>query len=203
MPDRSVDFLLIGGGIAAANCAARLRDEGADGSILLVGREPDPPYDRPPLSKGYLQGEAGKQDALFEPEDWWGEHEIELATRTSVMKLDLEQRVAKLSTKEEVGFEKALMATGANVQRLKVDGSDLDGIHYLRAFANADAIRADAAEAERAAAAYDGGVRTYQTVSAGRFGQIYDKLQPHTARIWHDAARDACEGKLRADWRCT
>lgn len=149
MPDRSVDHLLIGGGVAAANCAARLREEGADGSILLVGREPDPPYDRPPLSKGYLQGEEGKEDALFQPEGWWSEHDVELAARTSVMKLDTEQRVAKLSTKEEVGFDKALIATGANVRRLQVDGSDLDGIHYLRTFANADAIRSEAADAER------------------------------------------------------
>ena len=65
------------------------------------------------------------------------------------MKLDPDERVATLSTKEEVRFDKALLATGANVRRLRVDGGDLDGIHYLRAFANSDAIRADAAEAER------------------------------------------------------
>jgi 3-phenylpropionate/trans-cinnamate dioxygenase ferredoxin reductase component len=147
--DRTVDYLLIGGGIAAGSCARTLREEGADGSIMLVGREPDPPYDRPPLSKSYLKGESGKDDALLEPREWYEQNGVELLTRTSVMKLDAGQGVAKLSTKEEVGFGKALIATGANVRRLRVDGCDLDGIHYLRAFGNSDAIRADAEEAGR------------------------------------------------------
>ena len=147
MARRSVDYLLVGGGIAAANCARWLREEGADGSILLVGREPDPPYNRPPLSKKYLTGETGRGDALFRPDEWWDEQGIELLTRTSVMKLDSGERVATLSNKEEVTFENALVATGANVRRLRVEGSDLEGIHYLRAFANADAIRRDVSEA--------------------------------------------------------
>ena len=64
MADRRVDHLLIGGGLAAANCARWLREEGADGSILLVGREPDPPYNRPPCSKEFLQGKEGREDEL-------------------------------------------------------------------------------------------------------------------------------------------
>jgi 3-phenylpropionate/trans-cinnamate dioxygenase ferredoxin reductase subunit len=146
---RSVDYLLIGGGLASANCARWLREEGADGSILLVGRESDPPYNRPPLSKGYLQRKESREDVLFRPDEWWGEQDIELMTRTSVMKLDTGERVATLSTKDEVEFGKALLATGANVRRLRVDGCDLDGIHYLRAFGNSDAIRADAEQSER------------------------------------------------------
>jgi len=143
--DRDVDFLLIGGGIASGNCSRWLRDGGADGSILLVGREPDLPYDRPPLSKGYLQGKESREDALFHTAEWYEERQIEALTRTSVMKLDLEARTVKLSNREEVGFGQALLGTGANVRRLNVPGAELEGIHYLRAFANADAIRADAA----------------------------------------------------------
>ncbi len=145
MADRDVDFLLIGGGLAAGNCARWLRRSGADGSILLVGREPDLPYDRPPLSKSYLQGKDSREDALFQTADWYAEQQIEVLTRTSAMKLDLSERTVKLSNKEEVGFGKALVATGANVRRLNVDGSELEGIHYLRTFGNSDAIRADAA----------------------------------------------------------
>jgi 3-phenylpropionate/trans-cinnamate dioxygenase ferredoxin reductase component len=144
MPDRSVDFLLIGGGIACVRCAETLRREGADGSILVVGREADPPYDRPPLSKEYLAGKTSREDADLLDRGWWEENGVELLTRTSVMKLDAGERVAKLSTKEEVGFDKALVATGAMVRRLKADGGQLGGIHYLRAFGNADAIREDA-----------------------------------------------------------
>jgi 3-phenylpropionate/trans-cinnamate dioxygenase ferredoxin reductase component len=146
---RRVDHLLIGGGLAAANCARWLREEGAEGSVLLVGREPDPPYNRPPLSKGYLQRKEPRDDVLFRPGSWWDEQRIELMIRTSVMKLDADERVATLSTKEEIEFGTALVATGANVVRLRAEGSELEGIHYLRAFGNSDAIRADAEQASR------------------------------------------------------
>jgi 3-phenylpropionate/trans-cinnamate dioxygenase ferredoxin reductase component len=143
--DRDVEYLLIGGGLASGNCAAQLRKAGADGSILLVGREPDLPYDRPPLSKGYLQGRESRQDALMNDAGFYEEQNIEVLTRTSVMKLDVQARTVKLSNKQEIGFGQALLATGANVRRLNVDGAELEGIHYLRTFGNSDAIREDAA----------------------------------------------------------
>jgi 3-phenylpropionate/trans-cinnamate dioxygenase ferredoxin reductase subunit len=146
---RKVDHLLIGGGLAAGNCARWLREEGGEGSILLVGRESDPPYNRPPLTKGYLQGKESREEVLFRPDEWWQEQNIELGLRTSVMKLDAEQRVARLSTKEEIEFGNALLATGANVRRLRVPGCELDGIHYIRAFGNSEALRAEAERAER------------------------------------------------------
>jgi 3-phenylpropionate/trans-cinnamate dioxygenase ferredoxin reductase subunit len=145
MADRNVEYLLIGGGLAAANCARWLRRSGADGAILLVGREPELPYDRPPLSKGYLRGTEARDDALFQPADWYAEQRIEVLTRISAMKLDLAQRTVKLSNKEEIGFGQALVATGANVRRLNVPGAELEGIHFLRTFGNSDAIRQDAA----------------------------------------------------------
>jgi 3-phenylpropionate/trans-cinnamate dioxygenase ferredoxin reductase component len=145
---RKVDYLLIGGGLASANCARWLREQGADGEIVLVGREPDPPYNRPECSKGYLQGKEERQEAYFRPDEWWGQQNVELLTRTSVTALDLGARVAKLSNKQEIEFDKALIATGANVRRLNVDGSQLEQIHYLRTLGNADAIRADVMEAE-------------------------------------------------------
>ena len=149
MASRKVDYLLIGGGLASANCARWLREEGAEGSVLVVGREFDPPYNRPNCSKGYLRGEEERSEAFFRPREWWGEQGIELLTRTSVAALDLGARTAKLSTKEELEFGQALLATGANVRRLNVPGCELEGIHYLRTLGNADAIRTDAAEAEQ------------------------------------------------------
>ncbi|MGK2936904.1 MAG: NAD(P)/FAD-dependent oxidoreductase [Solirubrobacteraceae bacterium] len=147
MADRDVDVLLIGGGAASASCAETLREGGFSGSILLVGREPDPPYERPPGSKDYLAGTSAKEDAYLHPLEWYADQDIELLTRTSVMKLDTEAKEATLSTKLTVSFDHALIASGANVRRLPVDGSDLEGIHYLRALRNADAIRDDTAEA--------------------------------------------------------
>jgi 3-phenylpropionate/trans-cinnamate dioxygenase ferredoxin reductase subunit len=148
VPARSVDYLLIGGGLAAGNCSRWLREEGADGSILLVGREPDPPYNRPELSKKYMTGKEGREDVFFRPDEWWGEQSIELMTRTSVTALDANERVATLQSGDEVRFGQALLATGSNVRRLRVDGGQLDGIHYLRTFGNADTIRAEAENAE-------------------------------------------------------
>lgn len=148
MPDRHVDFLLIGGGIASAHCAAGLRERGAEGSILLVGREPEPPYERPPVTKEYLRGEAERGDAYVKPPSWYEENAVELLTGRNVMSLDPEARTAKLQGGEEVSFGKALIGTGAIVNILRVEGAENEGIHYLRAFGNADAIRADAEAAE-------------------------------------------------------
>ena len=145
MADRAVEYLLIGGGLASGNCARWLREEGADGSILLVGREPDLPYNRPDCSKGYLRGQKPREDVLFRPADWYGEQDVEALTKVSVTGLDLDGRTAKLSNGDQVTFEKALVATGANVRRLNVPGCELAGIHYLRTFGNSDTIREDAA----------------------------------------------------------
>src|SRR6187200_1835954 len=149
MADRTVDILLVGGGIASATAAHTLREQGFAGSILLAGREPHPPYHRPPASKEYLRGEHGPEGAHVHDADWWEPNDVELLTRTSVLALDPAGRTAKLSTKEEIGFGHALVATGAMVRRLAVDGSQLEGVHYLRALGNADTIREDVRGAER------------------------------------------------------
>ena len=145
MADRHVAYALIGGGLAAGNCARWLRESGADGPILLVGREPDLPYNRPPCSKGYLQGHESREDTLFRPADWYGEQQVEALTRTSVKSLDIAEKIIELSDGQSVSFDQGLVATGANVRRLSVTGAELDGIHYLRTLGNTDTIRADAA----------------------------------------------------------
>jgi 3-phenylpropionate/trans-cinnamate dioxygenase ferredoxin reductase subunit len=144
MADRTVDHLLIGGGIAAATCAQTLRENGAEGSILLVARELDPPYHRPPITKGYLGGTETKDDGLIELPD-----DVEVLTRTSVMALDPAAKTATLSNKDVITYRNALLATGAMVRRLQVDGVHLDGIHYLRAHGNADSLIEDAEEVTR------------------------------------------------------
>ncbi len=150
MSDRDVDILLIGGGIASAAAAAELRAGGFDGSIVLVTREQDPPYHRPPITKGYLQGRDERVSTLVHPESWYADNDVELLTRTPVMGLDTEARTAKLG-REVVGFGQALVATGAMVRRLRAEGAQREGIHYLRALGNADALREDVAKAERVA----------------------------------------------------
>jgi len=138
------DVLIVGAGAAGSACAEALAEAGFEGSVVLAGRDVDPPYDRPMCSKDYLRGEVGREDAYL---DLPGS--LDLRIRTSVMKLDPGARTAKLSTGDELSFGQAVLATGANVRRLRVDGSDLQGIHYLRTLGNADAIRAEAQDAER------------------------------------------------------
>ena len=145
---REVEFLIIGGGMAGAHCAAELRKQGTDGEVLLVGREPHPPYERPPLSKEYMRAEASTEDAYVHPPAWYGENGVELLTGTNVMSLDAGERVAKLQTKEEISFKQALVATGADVNILRVEGTELEGIHYLRTFKTSDEIQEDAESAE-------------------------------------------------------
>ncbi len=148
MADRTVDFLLIGGGLAAASCAAELRKRGATGSILLVGREPEPPYERPPLSKEYLRGDAERAEAYVNPPSWYEENGVELLSGRNVMSLDPAGKTVKVQGGEEVAFGRAVIATGATVNILRLEGAENEGIHYLRAFGNSDAIRAEAEAAE-------------------------------------------------------
>jgi 3-phenylpropionate/trans-cinnamate dioxygenase ferredoxin reductase subunit len=147
--DREVDFLLVGGGMAGASCASELRKRGAEGSILLVGREPEPPYERPPLSKEYLRGDASRADAYVNDPSWYEENGVELAIGRNAMSIDAEAKTAKIQGGEEVAFGQVLLATGSNVNILRIEGAENEGIHYLRAYGNADAIRADAEKAER------------------------------------------------------
>ena len=144
MPEREIEFLIIGGGDAGFSAARTLREDGADGSVLVVSRDPDPPYDRTAVSKGYLGGEKSKSEVLLGGEDWFKENDVELLVRTSAMKLDTEAHTVTLSNKDVIRYGKLLLATGSNVRRLRVEGGDLEGIHYLRALGNADHIRADA-----------------------------------------------------------
>ncbi len=149
MADREVDFLLVGGGMAGASCASELRKRGADGSILLVGREPEPPYERPPLSKEYLRGDASRADAYVNEPSWYEENSVELLTGKNVMSIDAEAKTAKIQGGEEVSFGQALLGTGAMVNILRIESAENEGIHYLRAYGNADAIREDAKEAKK------------------------------------------------------
>jgi len=138
---RRVEHLIIGAGTAGGAAARTLRDAGAE--VLLVGRELDPPYHRPPITKGLLAGIETRESAFFAGLDG-----VELLTRTNVMALDTEARVATLQSKEEIEYGNALLATGAMIRRLNVDGAQLDGIHYLRALNNAESLRRDAESVE-------------------------------------------------------
>ena len=139
MPD-SKTHLIVGAALAGAKTAEALREEGFEGRVVLIGREPELPYERPPLSKDYLRGESPVEKARVHPEGFYEDNQIELRTGTSVEAIDPAAREATLSTGERVAYDRLLLATGAEPRRLSLPGSDLAGIHYLRDLADADAL---------------------------------------------------------------
>jgi 3-phenylpropionate/trans-cinnamate dioxygenase ferredoxin reductase subunit len=141
------DFVIVGGGPAGYNAAKTLREEGAEGSILLISRDPDPPYDRTTVSKGYLRGDASHDEILLAAPEWYGEHGVELRARTSATKLDTGAKLLTLADRSQVPYGKLLLATGANVHRLRIDGAALEGLHYLRTPRTADEVRQDTRDA--------------------------------------------------------
>ena len=134
--------VVVGAGHSAGQLVARLRAEGYQGSITMVGAEPYPPYQRPPLSKNYLAGEVGVERVLLRPASFYADNEIELRLGTRARELDPERRRVVLDGGEGLAYEHLVLATGSTVRRLAVPGAGLAGIGYLREIADSDAIRA-------------------------------------------------------------
>ncbi|MFD0890816.1 FAD-dependent oxidoreductase, partial [Streptosporangium algeriense] len=126
-------YVIVGAGLAGAKAAQSLREEGFDGRITLVGAESERPYERPPLSKGYLLGKQDKDKAYVHDEAWYREHSVELVSGSQVTDLDRGSRRLELDGGGQLGYDKLLLATGASPRRLDVPGTGLEGLHYLRA----------------------------------------------------------------------
>ncbi len=134
-------FVMVGAGLAGAQAAETLREEGFDGKLVLIGAEPERPYERPPLTKDYLRSESPREKAYVHPEAFYGEQDIELITDTAVTALDPGRSRVTLDDGRELGYERLLLTTGAEPRRLPIPGAELDGIHYLRTLADCDALR--------------------------------------------------------------
>jgi 3-phenylpropionate/trans-cinnamate dioxygenase ferredoxin reductase subunit len=144
-------FVVLGGGLAGATAAATLRKEGFDGRLVLIGAEPLPPYERPPLSKGYLRGEQTAERIAVRPEKWFVEQEIETRFDETASALDLAAGTVALAESDPIRFEALLIATGSRARRPAIPGSDLPGVFDLRTVPDADEIRAAAQQGARAA----------------------------------------------------
>jgi 3-phenylpropionate/trans-cinnamate dioxygenase ferredoxin reductase component len=135
-------FAIVGASLAGAKAAQTLREEGFDGRVVLVGAEPERPYERPPLSKEYLRGEAEREKVFVHEASFYSDNDIELRVGENVIDVDCDHRQLALDTGERVVFDRLLLATGAEPRRLCIPGSELQGIHYLRTLADSDALRA-------------------------------------------------------------
>jgi 3-phenylpropionate/trans-cinnamate dioxygenase ferredoxin reductase component len=154
MTDRT--YLIVGGGLAAAEAAKTLRDEGYNGPLTVVTDEPHLPYERPPLTKAYLRGEAEATVLLPKPATWYEEAGIDLRLGTRVESLDLAFRRARLAGGGEIAWERLLLATGSRAVRPAMDGVDRPWVHLLRTAEDADRLR-DAARASSSAVVAGGG----------------------------------------------
>jgi len=134
--------VVVGAGLAGAKTVEALRDGGYDGTVTLIGTEPDRPYERPPLSKGYLLGTDERDAAFVHAADWYAAHDVDLRTGTTVRSLDLAGHDVLDDAGTRTGFDHLVLATGSEPRRLDVPGADLDGVVYLRTLDDSDRLRA-------------------------------------------------------------
>jgi 3-phenylpropionate/trans-cinnamate dioxygenase ferredoxin reductase subunit len=141
---------IVGASLAGSSAAATLREEGFDGRVVLIGTEPQLPYDRPPLSKNYLRGVTPFEKTLLRPAEFYRERDIEMRLGTTVTRVDVEKRALALQDGERLDFDQLLIATGGRNKRFPIPGIDLPGVYDLRTVADADRIREAMARGGRA-----------------------------------------------------
>ena len=144
-------IVIVGAGMAGANAAKTLRDEGFDGPVTLVGDEAEPPYERPPLSKGYLMGKDERDAAFVHPREWYADAGVELRLASPVERIDRQAHRVVLAGGGELPYDKLLLTTGSSPRPLPVDGAHLDGVRYLRTLPDSDRLRATIADSSRIA----------------------------------------------------
>ncbi|MFP6796437.1 MAG: FAD-dependent oxidoreductase [Pseudomonadales bacterium] len=142
-------IVIVGGGHAAGQAAASIRQEGFEGELILIGAEPHIPYQRPPLSKQYLAGEQPLDKVFLRPEKFYVDRTIDVRTGITVENIDREGRFLACSDGSLVAYDQLLLATGSRARRLDLPGIDLDGVYTLRTIADVDKIRIDMESASR------------------------------------------------------
>ncbi|MBT2505026.1 FAD-dependent oxidoreductase [Streptomyces sp. ISL-98] len=141
MVDADLTFVIVGGGLAGAKAAETLRSEGFTGRVILIGDERDHPYERPPLSKGFLTGKEERDSVFVHEPAWYAQKDIELHLGQTVVHLDRETKTVRLGDGTSVRYDKLLLATGSEPRRLDIPGTDLAGVHHLRRLAHAERLR--------------------------------------------------------------
>ena len=154
---KAVDLVIVGTGHGGAQAAIALRQHGFEGSILMIGRDREPPYERPPLSKDYLAGEKEFERMLIRPRAFWAERSVELMLGTNVSKVDPEAKELTVSGGGTVTYGTLLWAAGGDARRLSCPGATLPGVHTVRDKADTDSLRADLAGGAKRAVVIGGG----------------------------------------------
>ncbi|RVU26039.1 NAD(P)/FAD-dependent oxidoreductase [Streptomyces antnestii] len=141
MVDADQTFVIVGGGLAGAKAAETLRSEGFNGRVILIGDEGEHPYERPPLSKGYLQGKEERDSVFVHEPAWYAQNDIELHLGQTVVAIDRVVKTVRLGEGTLVHYDKLLLVTGAEPRRLDIPGTDLAGVHHLRRLSHAERLK--------------------------------------------------------------
>lgn len=154
------DVVIVGAGHGGAQCAIALRQNGFEGTIAVIGREPEHPYERPPLSKEYFAREKTFDRLYIRPPTFWAEKQVEMILSTEVRQVDPKARQLTLSDGSTFGYGKLVWATGGDPRRLSCSGADLAGVHFVRTREDCDTMMAE----------IDNGVRKIVVIGGGYIG---------------------------------
>jgi 3-phenylpropionate/trans-cinnamate dioxygenase ferredoxin reductase subunit len=163
-------IVIIGAGLSGATAAGELRDRGFDGEIHLIGEEPQQPYNRPPLSKGYLRGQERFEDQLVHPPGFYTERDITRRLGTRAAKIDPQRKAVSLESGDEIVYDRLLVTTGGRNRALTVPGADLQGVFQLRTVEDCDRIRAAAGAGRQAVVIGLGFIGSEVTASLRQIG---------------------------------
>jgi len=199
--DTSTRVVIAGAGHAGGSVAAMLRQLGFEGSIVLIGDEPIPPYERPPLSKAWLKGEASAESLALRPAEFYGTQKIDLRLNTVVTGIDRAAKIVSLGTGETVAYDRLILALGARARRLPIPGIELDGVLELRTAADADKLKAALGPGKRLAVVGGGYVGLEAAASARGLGAeatIIERESRVLARVACQQLSDFFEAYHRA-----
>jgi 3-phenylpropionate/trans-cinnamate dioxygenase ferredoxin reductase subunit len=175
--------VIVGTGLAGVTTAQTLRAEGFEGYVIVVGEEQGDPYDRPPLTKGYLRGEMSADEVALHPHSFYAEQDIELVAGKRITRLDVHAAEISLAGGGRISYDALLLATGAAPRPLRVPGADLDGVHLLRTLRDADALASGASSAEHVVVIGGGWIGAEATASLRQLGKNVTIVAPESVLL--------------------
>ena len=176
-------YVIVGASLAGAKAAETLREEGFSGAVILIGAEDLRPYERPPLSKGYLLGKDDADSVFVHEPGWYAEHDVDLRLGVTVTAIDTAARQVEVAGGDPVAFGKLLITTGSSPRRLRVPGADLDGVLYLRTRPDSDRLRASLAAGGRVVIAGSGWIGLETAAAAREYGCDVTIVEPESGAL--------------------
>ena len=176
-------YVIVGASLTGAKAAETLREEGFGGSIVLIGSEPERPYERPPLSKGYLLGRDDRESIFVHDAGWYAEHDVELLLGATAVRIDRDGRAVDLSDGGRVGYDKLLLSNGASPRALDVPGGGLDGVLYLRTVQDSERLSAAIRAGGTVVVAGAGWIGLETTAAAREFGCEVTVIEPEPGAL--------------------